>query len=242
MTDGVKSIVVAGTVAFVCALVVSTSAVVLKPYQQANLEAERQARIQAIVAGVPGLSDLLGVNARLRDEVVEVSTGHVGMIFKDTTSPLDPADDLAGLKEREDFQTVYVAEDTNARVQLIILPVRGLGYASIMKGFIALSGDGQTIQGLAITEHGETPGLGARVDDPEWLIQWSGKSVYDASGQVAIDLVKGGASGPHQVDAISGATRTSNGVENMLRFWLGPLGYGPYLIRIREGAREGDMR
>ncbi|NIP98366.1 MAG: FMN-binding protein, partial [Akkermansiaceae bacterium] len=49
-----------------------------------------------------------------------------------------------------------------------------------------------------------------------------------------IKVARGEGKGPHEVDAISGATRTSTGVTDLLHFWLGPDGYGPYLARLKE--------
>ena len=56
----------------------------------------------------------------------------------------------------------------------------------------------------------------------------------DATGQIVLTVVRGEASEPYEVDAISGATVTSNGVVAMLRYWLGPHGFGPFLDRLRQ--------
>ena len=80
----------------------------------------------------------------------------------------------------------------------------------------------------------ETPGLGARIENDAWQALWPGKQVADAEGVIRIEVVKGAGAGPHEVDGITGATRTSTGVTNLLRFWLGPDGYGPYLERLRS--------
>jgi len=103
-----------------------------------------------------------------------------------------------------------------------------------------LEGDASTVVGLAYYDHKETPGLGGEVANPKWRALWHGKSVLDNHGKVAIQLVKGGVdpSSPnavHQVDALSGATLTSHGVENMLHFWLGEGGYGRLLSQVRGG-------
>ena len=65
---------------------------------------------------------------------------------------------------------------------------------------------------------------------------WAGKQTADETGRVLIEVVRGVASGPFEVDGITGATRTGNGVTGMLRFWLGDWGYGPFLDRL---AAEG---
>jgi Na+-transporting NADH:ubiquinone oxidoreductase subunit C len=92
-----------------------------------------------------------------------------------------------------------------------------------------------TIAGLAITGQSETPGLGARIEEPAWLGQFSGKSVADASGTVRFSVAKGTASSAFEVDGITGATRTSNAMTRILRFWLGDDGYRPLLAAIKRG-------
>jgi len=76
----------------------------------------------------------------------------------------------------------------------------------------------------------------ARIEDPEWQAQWAGKQVADAEGNIVLDVVRGEADGPHEIDGIAGATLTSNGVAGMVAYWLGPHGYGPFLDRL---AQEG---
>ena len=56
----------------------------------------------------------------------------------------------------------------------------------------------------------------------------------DAEGNIALELVLGGSDGPYQIDAISGATLTGNGVAGMITYWLGPHGYGPFLDRLEQ--------
>jgi len=55
-----------------------------------------------------------------------------------------------------------------------------------------------------------------------------------------IHLTKGGASNEYEVDALSGATLTSNGVTNMLQFWLSEEGFAPYLAKFRSGTEPSD--
>ena len=246
--SALKGILVAGMVAFVCALVVSLAAVTLRPYQDANLAAERQSRVTAIIEGIPGLGHLaqtgvaralvLALGTDRVDASVDPETLDLVAQLKDDTQSiaLPPADDIAGLKRRENHQVLYAIENADGGVAALILPVRGLGYASMLKGYLAVAGDGRTIQGLEFYEHGETPGLGARIDDPAWKAKWVGKQAFDSDGRLVIEVVKGQAQTDAQVDGITGATRTGEGINNTVRFWLGPLGFGPYLARLREGG------
>jgi len=145
--------------------------------------------------------------------------------------------DIAGLRKREKYSTIYEVREGD-ELQTLVIPVRGYGLWSTLWGFIALdvgqSTDGPeaiVIKGLSFYEHGETPGLGGEVENPLWTGKWPGKRVYDADWNVQIEVSKR-ATGDYQVDALSGATITSNGVTNMLQFWLGENGFGPYLKSI----------
>lgn len=222
-----KSLGVALLVALVCSLFVSVTAVTLKPLQDANRLAERVARMLGMVEilseGVPD------------PRFVELATGAYASRDPGTGTELAADRDIAGLGSREDVATVFELRD-GGELRLVILPVRGTGYQSTLKGYLALGGDLSTVAALTFYEQGETPGLGARVEDPSWQALWPGKQVADSEGVIRVEVVKGAGEGPHEVDGISGATRTSTGVSNLLRFWLGADGYGPYLERLRSEA------
>jgi len=147
-------------------------------------------------------------------------------------------DDIAKIKRRENYATVYLVE-SNGELDKIILPVRGAGLWSTLHGFLALENDLNTVAGLGFFEHGETPGLGGEVDNPNWKALWPGKKVYD-EGDAKIQLIKGSvdantAEAEHKVDGLSGATLTSRGVTNLLQFWMGENGYKPFLSNLQSG-------
>jgi Na+-transporting NADH:ubiquinone oxidoreductase subunit C len=105
-----------------------------------------------------------------------------------------------------------------------------------MYGYLALEGDGRTVKGLTFYQHGETPGLGGEIDNPSWQAKWVGKEAIAADGDVLLQVVKGeprGEGADHQVDGLAGATLTARGVENLVRYWLGQQGFGPFLARLR---------
>ena len=152
---------------------------------------------------------------------------------------LSGKEDIANIKRQAKYATVYLAKDEQGKVETIILPVHGYGLWSTLYGFLALETDTTTVVGLGFYEHAETPGLGGEVDNPNWKALWPGKKVYDEDGDVSIRLVKGSVdpstpNAEHKVDALGGATLTSNGVQNLLHFWLGENGFGPYLQKVRE--------
>ncbi|MDR1351193.1 MAG: NADH:ubiquinone reductase (Na(+)-transporting) subunit C, partial [Zoogloeaceae bacterium] len=129
-------------------------------------------------------------------------------------------------------------EDEAGALEALILPIRGYGLWSTLYGFLALKPDLNTVIGLGFYQHGETPGLGGEVDNPKWKSLWPGKTLFDADGKPNIQIIKGGVdktnpAAGHQVDALAGATLTTNGVDHLLHFWLGEQGFGPYLARLR---------
>jgi Na+-transporting NADH:ubiquinone oxidoreductase subunit C len=145
------------------------------------------------------------------------------------------SDDVAGIKRREKYSYVYEVKEGD-EVKQWVLPIRGYGLWSTLWGFVAVDAQSLkqgpehlTITGLKYYEQKETPGLGGEVDNPNWLAQWPGKHIYDANWNVKIDVAKTGADKEYHVDAISGATITSNGVTNMMDYWFGENGFRPFL-------------
>ncbi len=166
------------------------------------------------------------------DQRKAAKTGDKNIILKGS-------EDIASIKRQAKYAVVYLAKDQDGKVDKIILPVHGYGLWSTLYGFLALQTDATTVVGLGFYEHGETPGLGGEVDNPKWKALWPGKEVFDETGDVSIRLIKGNVdpSNPnaeHMVDGLAGATLTSNGVTNLLRFWLGANGFGPYLEKVKE--------
>ena len=145
--------------------------------------------------------------------------------------PLATEDDLASIRQRPLYAPVHLLE-RDGDLLLIVLPVYGTGYASTIEAMLALEPDLRTVAALTITGQSETPGLGARIADADWEALWPGRQVTDEDGNILIEVVRGNATSVHEVDGISGATRTGDGVTFMLQFWLGPNGYGPFLDRL----------
>lgn len=245
----VKTLVIAFLVVFTASVLVSVTAVSLRPFHLANLEKERQLKFSAMVAALPGMENIMsgaGVD-KMEIRIVDLATGAfspeidpANYVQRDAAT--DPARstqipdslDVARLKQRADFAQIFILRK-NGALELVVLPVRGLGYQSMLYAYLALRADGTTIAGLTFYEQGETPGIGTRVEEPDWLALWPGKQIADVDGTIKITVVRGQASNEFEVDGISGATRTGNGVSNMLQFWLGDFGFGPFLARLRAG-------
>lgn len=251
-----KTVMVALAVSLVSSVFVAGAAVSLKPVQVENRLLDKQRSILSIAGlGEDSLSRTEVKNLfdqQITAHVLDLQTGEYTDKFDPTQfDPLkaarDPAlskeleEDPALIKRRERYTTVYTVED-NGQLKSVILPIRGYGLWSTLHGFIALEKDLNTVVGLGFYQHAETPGLGGEVDNPKWKGLWPGKQLYNEAGEPVIHIVKGGVdpSSPnavHQVDALAGATLTSNGVDRLLQFWLGEQGFGPYLAKLR--AQEG---
>ncbi|MCB0703797.1 MAG: NADH:ubiquinone reductase (Na(+)-transporting) subunit C [Saprospiraceae bacterium] len=125
-----------------------------------------------------------------------------------------------------------------------ILSVRGNGLWDEIWGNIALGEDLNTVVGAAFDHKGETPGLGAEIkDNPTFSRNFQGKEILASDGDFVSILVKKGGAEPgnvHQVDGISGATITSNGVTDML--YNGIKSYQPYLETLRGKAQQGMLQ
>lgn len=156
----------------------------------------------------------------------------------DTSEPA--ADNRAKVRRVPHDALVYLIKKGD-QVEGLILPIEGNGLWSTLYGYLALEADAQTVRGITYYSHGETPGLGGEVDNPSWKARWPGRKAFGPDGKPALRVNKGSAGppedDPYEVDGLSGATITSNGVTNMLLFWLGDSGFGPYLDQYR---RQGE--
>lgn len=246
-----KTLLVATLLCLVCSVVVSSAAVLLQPVQERNREAERKQTILQ-VAGLwePG-GNVDRLFQRVEPHLVDLTTGGfvTGMdpaafdprrASRDpaTSVPIPPEKDVAHIGRRARYARVYLVHG-KGRLDAVILPVYGHGLWSTLQTYLALEGDGRTIRGLFIYDQQETPGLGAEVSSPNWRALWPGRQALDENGQVRIRVVKGqapreGPAAAYQVDGLSGATLTGNGVNHMLEYWLGADGFGPFLKRIRQ--------
>ncbi len=254
---------VALVLCIVCSLGVSGAAVALKDRQEQNKVLDRQKNIldaTGIAYGETGapaselkpekVTQLFG---RIDEKLVNLETGE----FDTTTDPktyseraaakidsessvIDTVDGNPGFKRRENIVRVYLVRDASGKVSQVVLPVYGKGLWSTLYGYLAVKSDLKTAQGLTFYEHGETPGLGGEVDNPAWKAQWEGLKLYDDNGEPVATVAKGPAEAGnvHAVDGLSGATITGRGVTNLVRYWTGEDGYGPFLDKL-DSQLEG---
>lgn len=122
---------------------------------------------------------------------------------------------------------IFHEENNPEAVQAYILPIYGNGLWDNIWGYLALNTDLVTIKGVKFAHAGETPGLGARITEADVQARYQGKKVRDDNGAlVSVSMIKGennpeSALGPHKVDGMSGATITGNGVNDMMKNYLG---------------------
>lgn len=243
-----KTMLVAATVGLFGGIVVTASTVLLKPRYVANLEREQQQSLMAVIRAQPGIEGLLqSINARkVEARVVELASGryvdsmdaegfdqHAAAKTPDLSVEIPPEQDLANIRRRAKHAVVYIVIEQST-VRFLLLPIYGKGYASTLYGYIGLEADGNTIAGINFHEHSETPGLGARIDGKEWRDKWQGKKARDPEGELRIGLVRANVqpnspSAVYEIEGLTGATATSRGVHELVRYWLGDHGFGPYL-------------
>ncbi len=252
-----KAMLVVFAVAFACSIMVSVAAISLRPIQLAHKLLERAQHIVQLTgladADTGTLSDkeLLAIFAQMDARVVDID----GRNFTQNLNPATfdqrkaasdpelsvaiPAKfDVARLGRRSRFATIYLVWETD-QLQRIILPVHGQGMWSTIYGYLALDADLNTIAAVTFYQQGETPGLGDQILRAGWQAQWQGRRVWDKQGVTRFRIAAGrvapaSSAARHEVDALSGATITANGVTNLMRYWFGAHGFQPLLQHLRE--------
>jgi Na+-transporting NADH:ubiquinone oxidoreductase subunit C len=262
---------VAVVLCIACSLCVSAAAVLLKPRQEANEQVNQIKNILDATGLAQGefgrpASELSKqqidkLHGWISEKLVTLETGDYNTdlniktydpreaVLKDDTrleiAKQEPEFD-PGEQYREKVAKVYFVSDPEdeAVIRQVVLPVYGKGLWGTLRGYLAIKSDLETVQGLTFYEHKETPGLGGEVDNPGWKSQWNGIKLYDSDGTPVVRVNKGPAppNDAHLVDGLSGATITSRGVTNLIRYWTSDDGYGPFLkkLRVELDAKESS--
>lgn len=253
-----KTFIVASALCLVCSIIVSGAATGLKPVQTLNKALDKQRNILQ-VAGLGDTSKTIEERFKsIETKVVDMATGeYVDSIdvaaFDQRKASKDPAQsislsseqDEAKIGSRAKYGKVYLLKEGDA-VSKIIIPIKGYGLWSTMYGFVALESDANTISDVTFYEHNETPGLGGEIENRSWQKVWQGKKVYDAQSKPVFELAKGVVDDntpnkEYKVDGLAGATLTSNGVTNSVRFWVGENGFGPYLKKMKASKAVSSI-
>ncbi|NNJ27820.1 NADH:ubiquinone reductase (Na(+)-transporting) subunit C [Alienimonas chondri] len=194
--------------------------------------------------------------ARIREQWIDFSTGRPVVAPDPESKAYDfeaaaDSDELSGAipseygvpGRRPNVAPVYqVLSENGNSVERLVFPVAGKGLWSTLRAYLALDVNFDEtdpkarfpIAGVTFYEQAETAGLGAEVENASWQQEWQGRSAFDETFTPAFEVAKvpaaeGSEAAQYQVDALAGATITSNGVEYMVNYWLSKDAFGAYL-------------
>lgn len=190
----------------VVATLLAVTALSLKSRQQANMLGEKKGAI---------LSSLEAGSENYDTYIKAYAVDAEGNILESVSADdaLQMLFDLKGSFEKG----MYPVFESQAGC--VVLPLWGSGLWGPIWGYIALEQDMNTVKGIVLDHQGETPGLGAEIATAKHQALYKGKQIFNQNELVAITLKKGGATADniaHEVDAITGGTKTSDGVSAML--------------------------
>ena len=232
-----------GLLCVICSVFVSASAVGLKSRQDLNKQLDKKKNILSVCQIDFASGDVQRIfDENIQSRLVNLQTGLYADETPDsnqTASSFDLkklaesefktlSEDPAGLGgRRENFEVIYIFEKGNQ----IVLPIRGKGLWSTLWGFLSVDASDFTTRGITFYAHGETPGLGGEVDSDAFKSQWMEENAtLDSNGKVIIEVAKAGQATEGEIDGLSGATITTQGVDKLIKYWLGPDGFGPFLV------------
>lgn len=229
----------------IAAALLSTAAMLLKPFQERNMAIDKMGGIlaSAQIPDVDASNAIQLFNEYVKEEIVINQSGEVIEAYKDGNMEdgkafkIDMKKELYKKSKGEPFELpLYVIEKNDTKSYII--PLRGVGLWGPIWGNIALNNDLNTVIGVTFDHKGETPGLGAEIIADFFTNQFIGKTIFDKNNNfTSIMVVKGGITKLpqnqriHGVDAISGGTITSDAVSDMIENVLEC--YLPYLQKNR---------
>ena len=249
-----NTLLVALCIIFLCSLLLSITITVLRPMQAAQ-NAPGHYREILQVAGL--------INPQTPDKVDPQMFSQIETNLLNLTQSAIVKDDKLGTTDTKPYDYQQHLTDPNATIAIseqldrallgrrpvlmpiywinnkattatLVLPIYGKGMWSMIHGYIALAQDFNTIYAVSFYQHGETPGIGDQIQNPEWLRQWQGKQLYNAEGHLVFTVggkvIRNEKESTHfHVDGISGATKTVEGVANIIHYWMGDGGYRRFL-------------
>ena len=198
------------------AVLLSLAALGLKERQEANILNEKKTQIvKALGYDVTTSYDEVVAEAALLNAE--------GVAVENDTQKV-----FAALQNVKDSRAAGQFPIFKAKDGSVVLPLYGAGLWGPIWGYVALASDMNTVKGIVLDHSGETPGLGAEITTAKHQAMYVGKTVFEGEELVGITLKKGGAAegAMHEVDAITGGTKTSDGVSAMIKDCLAS--YKPY--------------
>ena len=227
--------------------VLSFAATSLREPQQANEKLNMRTNILLAVGLVDRDNDLGAdeLNSIYDESVQSFLVDHEGKVIEGSTAEgVDLEEELENPDPGTWRLPVFVVTE-GGRASVYAIPVFGKGLWSTLYGYLALSDDLDTVQGITFYKHGETAGLGAEIEQAWFQDNFVGKKIFDGSELRSIEVVKGKvgdvysnpADHTYAVDGISGASMTGRGVTDLLDEKLNI--YGPYIRRVRAETAQG---
>jgi len=243
MLDKIKSVQFVMIVSFVASLLLAFVAMSLKPEIDKNILLDKKRSIlKSIDIDVSTLSSS-ELDEKYNSHIQEIVIDKDGTVISDID-----LSDIVWVENKGNGSTNYVFKsDVDTYVNDFfpiyktinpdgyIIPISGKGLWSTMKGYFAIGEDKNSTLGIVFYEHGETPGLGAEVDKPWFQNQFKidqGKKIFNTDNSlvsITVNKKKNTTGKPHEVDGITGATVTSDGVTKFLKRDLNR--YKNFLIR-----------
>ena len=237
----------ASVMVIIVAAVLSFTSLSLKNIQAENVRVEKMGDILKSIGEGDGAETAPDKAAYIKDMYAKyIVDSYAVNEAGDKVDGADAFNILINLKNEYDKPAaerelpVFVSRNAEG-VESYILPTWGAGLWGPVWGYVALSSDWNTIVGVVLDHKGETPGLGAEIATPKYQAQFKGKKIIKDGEVVGISLVKGGAKDDdlYGVDAVSGGTLTSIGVENMLKSNL--KGYAKYIEKQLAGVKTAAV-
>jgi Na+-transporting NADH:ubiquinone oxidoreductase subunit C len=225
-------IVYSAVLTIILGLLLSGSAQVLGPWQQEAIALDKKKQILGAVISAEEIAAMSpeDVNAfyssRISSTVVDI-TGKEVTTEGVSAEKVEIAKDYKKAAEERAYPIfIYHAEGKPDQVESYIFPMYGAGLWDAIWGYLALDTDLNTIKGITLAHAAETPGLGARITEAKVQGRYVNKKIFDESGSLVTVMMQKGenkdySSDPHKVDGMSGATITGNGVNNMLKAYMG---------------------
>lgn len=213
------------------AILLSLTALLLQPRQEKNVEVEKKINILSSINVTSTKADAVELYDKYIRESYVINTEGEHLEGVDAFTVGLRAEQKKPLAEQ--YLPVFIAVDDRGDT-LHILPLEGKGLWGPIWGYVALKEDLSTIDGVTFDHKGETPGLGAEINTTAFESQFLDKSLFRDGTFFGIKVVKGGADpeSSHEVDAISGGTITSKGLEAMV--YDGLIKYEKYLSQNRK--------
>jgi Na+-transporting NADH:ubiquinone oxidoreductase subunit C len=195
------------------AAILSLAAINLKPFQDKNIEIEKK---QNILSSVNIAADATNAEEIYAEKIVNsYIVNSKGEKLEGNAFTVDLKKERAKASDQQQLPVFECQIDGDIKY---IVPLRGTGLWGPIWGYLALNSDMSTIYGASFDHQGETPGLGAEISTQVFQSQFKGKEIYDNGELVSITVAKSNETAPeiHKVDAISGGTITSKGLQNMI--------------------------